>query len=78
MIKRHFLWMFLIAATIGIFWKYLSDKLFLFPVPNPHRNRDAACVNPPFTPRILSYDPLIIHLENFVTPKERQHLIEIA
>lgn len=36
------------------------------------------CEQPTYTARILSHDPLMIHIENFITPFERQHLIETA
>ena len=36
------------------------------------------CEQPMYTTRLLSYDPLIIHIENFITLKERRHLLEVA
>jgi hypothetical protein len=33
------------------------------------------CQPPQYTPRVVSYDPLIIHLENFILPEEREYLI---
>lgn len=33
------------------------------------------CENPKYTARILSYDPLMIHFEDFITPAERRHLL---
>jgi prolyl 4-hydroxylase len=36
------------------------------------------CETPNYNPRIVSYDPLIIHLENFITPLERGHLLDLA
>lgn len=36
------------------------------------------CERPQYTTRIASYSPLIIHLENFITPKERKHLISLG
>lgn len=36
------------------------------------------CEVPVYTVRTLSYDPLIQHIENFVTPKEIQKLLELA
>ncbi|OLN97970.1 putative prolyl 4-hydroxylase 10-like protein 2 [Colletotrichum chlorophyti] len=37
-----------------------------------------SCARPRYTVRTLSYDPLIQHIENFVTPQEAQHLLQIA
>jgi len=36
------------------------------------------CESPHYAVRMLSYDPLIIHLEGFLTAKERQHLWKIG
>lgn len=36
------------------------------------------CEDPRYTARIVSYSPLIIHLENFITPQEAEHLISLA
>ena len=36
------------------------------------------CENPNYTVRLLSYDPLMIHIENFLTVKERAHMIQLA
>jgi hypothetical protein len=36
------------------------------------------CEAPQYTVRIVSYDPLMAHLENFITLKEREHLLELA
>ena len=33
------------------------------------------CQAPQYTSRVVSYDPLIIHLENFILPNEREYLI---
>ncbi|KAH8810987.1 2OG-Fe(II) oxygenase [Xylogone sp. PMI_703] len=42
--------------------------------PQLHEN---SCPPPKYTSRILSWDPLMIHLENFITPEEIQHLLEL-
>ncbi|KAK6222042.1 2OG-Fe(II) oxygenase [Colletotrichum tabaci] len=44
----------------------------------PKAPLDNPCKRPPYTVRTLSYDPLIQHLENFITPQESRHLIAIA
>lgn len=36
------------------------------------------CENPNYTVRLLSYDPLMIHIENFLTLKERKYLIKLT
>lgn len=36
------------------------------------------CEQPNYTVRLLSYDPLMIHVENFISAKERRHLLNIA
>ncbi|TDZ21237.1 putative prolyl 4-hydroxylase 4 [Colletotrichum orbiculare MAFF 240422] len=37
-----------------------------------------SCPRPQYTVRTLSYDPLIQHIENFITPEESQYLLKIA
>lgn len=37
-----------------------------------------SCPRPRYTVRTLSYDPLIQHIENFITPEESQYLLQIA
>ncbi|KXH53738.1 2OG-Fe(II)oxygenase [Colletotrichum salicis] len=37
-----------------------------------------SCPGPRYTVRTLSYDPLIQHIENFITPEESQYLLQIA
>ena len=36
------------------------------------------CEDPKYSVRILSYDPLMIYLENFITENERRHLLTLA
>ena len=36
------------------------------------------CRTPDYTVRLLSYDPLIMHVENFITPHERQYLQKVS
>ncbi|XXH04029.1 hypothetical protein Hte_010440 [Hypoxylon texense] len=40
--------------------------------------RGYTCPRDNYQARIVSYSPLIIHLENFITPKEREHLISLG
>ena len=37
-----------------------------------------ACEHPGYLPRIISYDPFIMHIENFVSEAERAYLIELG
>lgn len=37
-----------------------------------------SCSQPRYTVRTISYDPLIQHIENFISPQEAQHLLQIA
>ncbi|ODA78233.1 hypothetical protein RJ55_05614 [Drechmeria coniospora] len=39
---------------------------------------DYTCVHPPYRAHIFSQSPLIVYLENFITPDERVHLQAIA
>ena len=36
------------------------------------------CTKPDYTIRILSYEPLMMHIENFFTSEEREHLLELS
>jgi hypothetical protein len=36
------------------------------------------CHPPSHIPRIISYDPFIMHIENFVTAEERSYLLEFG
>lgn len=33
------------------------------------------CVHPPYNVHLLSQSPLIVYIENFITPDERAHLL---
>lgn len=39
---------------------------------------DFVCEQPRYTTRLVSYSPLIIHLENFITAQEAEHLISLG
>jgi hypothetical protein len=65
MSKRSFVWVLPISAIIGIFSRYLYSNDYSPFQLNGRWN--GICADPAYTPRILSYDPLIIHLENFLT-----------
>lgn len=39
---------------------------------------DHDCRTPSYNVRLLSYDPLIMHIENFITPHERQYLQKVS
>jgi hypothetical protein len=52
-------------------------------LPRPPFNLSASenqffCESPQYISRIVSYCPLIIHLENFLTVKEWHHLIDVT
>ncbi|KAL2270657.1 hypothetical protein VTJ83DRAFT_28 [Remersonia thermophila] len=36
------------------------------------------CEHPPYKPRIVSHSPLVIYLENFITPFERAYLLDLG
>lgn len=42
------------------------------------QNDEYKCLQPAYTARIASYSPLVIHLENFLTPQETTHLISLG
>jgi hypothetical protein len=48
--------------------------LFLQRLTNPTTH----CLNPHQTIHILSYEPLMIYLVNFITKSERSHLLSLA
>ncbi|KAL1838501.1 hypothetical protein VTJ49DRAFT_2608 [Mycothermus thermophilus] len=39
---------------------------------------DYVCEHPPYKPRIVSKSPLVIYLENFITPSERAYLLDLG
>jgi len=61
-------YVFIIATSL----RYLPPAAFFSRVENE------TCENPQYIVRMLSYSPLITHIENFVTPKEQVHLVELA
>jgi hypothetical protein len=42
------------------------------------REESEKCEVPQYDVRILSYNPLMIRLENFITPNERDQLLNLA
>jgi prolyl 4-hydroxylase len=36
------------------------------------------CEHPPYKPRLVSKSPLVIYLENFITPWERTYLLALG
>ena len=36
------------------------------------------CEGPGYVTRIVTYDPFIMHIENFVTAEEREYLLELG
>jgi len=49
-----------------------ADQAPLTESSNPY-----VCEHPPYKVHLVSHSPLVIYLENFVTPKERAHLLKI-
>lgn len=39
---------------------------------------DPVCEVSTYKVRLLSYDPLIMHLQDFITPRERTHILKLA
>jgi prolyl 4-hydroxylase len=39
---------------------------------------DYVCEHPPYKPLIVSMSPLVIYLQNFITPSERAHLLDLG
>lgn len=39
--------------------------------------KESYCETPTYKARILSYYPLIVHLQDFITPRERTRLLEM-
>lgn len=40
--------------------------------------RTFRCEQPAYKVRMLSHDPLMMHVEDFITPFERQYLLDVA
>lgn len=62
---------------------FLTSALYMnLPLLNSrHLSREASlltCDSPNYTVRILSYNPLMVHVENFLTLHERQHLLALS
>lgn len=70
-----------LAVSSGIFlsWSFQLDALPLSPVLLwTEVKEDFVCAKPNYTTRILMYDPFMMHIENFITPDERAHLIKLG
>jgi hypothetical protein len=59
----------LLGALIGSNWITLISFI---------RAESYHCQNPRYDVRIISYHPLLIHLENFIAASERTHLLTLA
>lgn len=44
----------------------------------PLTSDDYTCVHPPYKAQILSRSPLVIYLTDFITPEEREHMLNLA
>jgi prolyl 4-hydroxylase len=44
----------------------------------PLTGSDYVCEHPPYRPLIVSKSPLVIYLQNFITPSERTHLLNLG
>ncbi|KAK0378839.1 2OG-Fe(II)oxygenase [Colletotrichum limetticola] len=73
MALKQFLSMSFAAALLAALFsaKSRSQEELQIPLGN-------SCPRPRYTVRTLSYDPLIQHIENFITPDESQYLLQIA
>ncbi|KAF2111302.1 hypothetical protein BDV96DRAFT_635016 [Lophiotrema nucula] len=62
-------------GLLSIVLQNLTLQKWPFTSSNTTVQESFVCAHPSYTSRIVSYDPLIIHLENFITPAEREYLI---
>lgn len=74
----------LLSIITGILSVFIYSKIFLPTFPSGDTLLPAfdasqtSCAAPTYLTHILSYDPLILHLENFLTESERKHILELA
>lgn len=69
----------LLSVTQVLLQWYNYNPYSLLGLLGQARQRDGfTCEQPRYTARIASYSPLIIHLENFITAKEAEHLISLG
>lgn len=63
------------SFIVGIF-----SVAFAFRVFSSHASVavEYACLPSMHSVHVLSYEPLILHIENFLTERERQYLLELA
>ncbi|KFY13280.1 hypothetical protein V491_06463 [Pseudogymnoascus sp. VKM F-3775] len=68
------LWSLFAVALISICLQYISWPS----QPSIDKIGTTSCEPQPYVSRIVSYDPLIIHLENFITLAERAYLASVT
>lgn len=60
-----------VAVTVSLFTSASADGLW-------SRKPEYQCKHPDYHIHMLSRSPLVIYIENFITPKERDHLLRIT
>lgn len=55
----------LVTILVAVFGSIMARRMDVYPKPR-------------YAVRILSYDPLLIYLEGFISPSERKHLMRLG
>ena len=68
------------AVALGLWTLTLRNSSFvdLWSVPNFLSQDQLSCSAPDMRVRFLSYDPILIYIENFVSANEAKYLTEMA
>lgn len=69
-IPRAATWLILLIVAVAYFWDRRRGS--------PGIKATPQCAQPAHNVRILSDDPLMIYVENFVTQQEIEHLLLLA
>lgn len=56
----------------------LQSSIFSSTIHQQLTSSDSPCTTPNYTVHILAYDPLMIHIEGFLSEGERRHLLQLA
>ncbi|KAF7882882.1 hypothetical protein EAF00_011371 [Botryotinia globosa] len=73
MALKHIFYISSIVALLAAVFSVVSPSITV-----PGFLAGNSCSQPQYIVRTLSYDPLIQHIENFITPREAAHLVQIA